>query len=231
VVFVASLRKERGRIVLAKADVEFLNRIGIHNEALTAGTKCASCTKHSQKETPKAATSELLSRVSDTFVENTPDTLRRTAAKAEVKFDVEIVSKLHTAGHSMEKIFKKASEKVGSPHAKRVIQDFVDGLKRTNHKVALSQIDCRFLKNKLGTQNVIVGAEKCASCSYRSGMHCGLTGGTLLSFPGMDTQSTNKKVATGAPKDGRAILNEFDLMGKVKQDDIDMTPKTFEDIE
>ena len=49
-----------------------------------------------------------------------------------------------------------------------------------------------------------------------------MTGGTLLSFPGMNQIASNKKVASDAPVDGRSILNEYDLMGSSKQDDIDM---------
>ena len=51
-------------------------------------------------------------------------------------------------------------------------------------------------------------------------MHCGLTGGTLFSTPGMNQVASKKKVAAGAPEDGRSILKEFDLMGSVPQADI-----------
>jgi hypothetical protein len=53
-------------------------------------------------------------------------------------------------------------------------------------------------------------------------MHCGLTGGTLVSFPGMDKQSSNHKIAAGAPKDGRAMLQEFDLTAAAKPVDIEI---------
>jgi hypothetical protein len=77
---------------------------------------------------------------------------------------------------------------------------------------------------KLGARNAIIGAEKCGSCNFRNGMHCGLTGGTLLSFPGMSQTTSNKIARAGAPEDGRSILKEFDLMEKTAQADIDMTP-------
>jgi hypothetical protein len=220
--FVSGLHKDKGRVTLAKADVEFLKKMGIHNESIIAGAKCASCTKHSQKAVHKAESTEMLSRVASSFVENTPATIRETKKTANYIFTTDTVGKLHDNGHSLEKIFKAASAKVGTPHAKKVVKAFVDNLKNTKHKVVLSQLDCTFLKRKLGVQNAIIGAEKCGSCSYRNGMHCGFTGGTLLSFPGMDKQASNHKVAATAPKDGRAILNEYDLVANVKQADIDM---------
>jgi hypothetical protein len=52
-------------------------------------------------------------------------------------------------------------------------------------------------------------------------MHCGLTGGTLLSFPGMN--GTAKKMASDDAKDGHSILNEYDLSSATPIPDIDMS--------
>ncbi len=139
---------------------------------------------------------------------------RKVAAK-EVRFALtaSTIGALHKKGHSIEKIYNAAARKVGSVEAGNAVKQFIASLKRNGTKIALSQIDCSFLKQKLGVQNAIVGAGKCASCVYRTGMHCGLTGGTLLSFPGMERQSSQHKIAEGAPKDGHAMLAEFDLQG------------------
>jgi hypothetical protein len=166
----------------------------------------------------------MVTRAPETFVQATLGGIRSAHHTTTAHFDSAAVSKLHTAGHSIEKIFKAASAKYGSVQATKAVRDWASNLKNTNTKIALTQIDCTTLKKmgvKLGSQNAIIGAEKCGSCNYRNGMHCGLTGGTLLSFPGLNQITSNKKVASGAPEDGRSILKEFDLMGNANQADID----------
>ena len=223
--FLASLRKEKGKIIMAKADADYLKKIGIHNEAIVGAAKCASCKSHDGKEVRKSASSDMVTRAPETFVESTLGGVRASHHTTTAHFDSTAVAKLHAAGHNVDKIFKAASVKYGSAQASKAVRDWANNLKNTNTKIALSQIDCTTLKKmgvKLSSQNAIVGAEKCGSCNYRNGMHCGLTGGTLLSFPGMNQIASNKKVASDAPVDGRSILNEYDLMGSSKQDDIDM---------
>jgi hypothetical protein len=222
--FVASLRKEKGQIVLAKADADFLKSIGMKNEAIVGAAKCASCAAHTHKEAHKAESTEMVTRVAAAYDERTPDRIRAGQTRVVAKFDSETVSKLFIKGHALEKIYQAGQTKVGSAQATKAVREFVANLKTSNQKVDLNQLDCQFLKNKLAMQNVIIGKDKCASCTYRQGMHCGRTGGTLLSFPGMAEQTSNKKVAANAPKDGYAILNEFDLTGAAPQGDIDMTP-------
>jgi hypothetical protein len=232
--FVASLRKEKGKIVMAKADAQYLSQIGLHNDAIVAGVKCASCKAHTTKETHKAASVEGVTRAPERFVEATLNTVRGSQKKVTANFDSAKVAKLHGEGHGVEKIFKAASAKYGSAQASKAIRDWAHNLKNTNTKIALSQVDCTVLKKmgvKLGTQNAIIGAEKCGSCTFRDGMHCGMTGGTLLSFPGMNQVASNKKVAAGAPVDGRSMLNEFDLIGKSAQADIDMNAPERADIQ
>jgi hypothetical protein len=232
--FTASLRPNvNGQIVLAKSDAEFLASAGLRNNAFVAGKKCASCPTHAvvvQKH-KSAATAEYVSRVPHTaFHESNPDMLRTARVQQTPVLDASVIERYHKKGHSLEKIYKSASAKFGTAQASKAVKEFVASLKRKPIKVALSQIDCKFLKNKLADHNPIVGASKCGSCTYRTGMHCGLTGGTLLSFPGMDKTSSNHKIGAGAPEDGRAILNEYDLMpnsgrpGDVKMADIDMNP-------
>jgi hypothetical protein len=221
--FVSTLKATKGQIVLAKEDAKFLKVIGIHNAAIVGAEKCMSCAAHVAHPGHKTASKpDGVTRTKDTFTERTMDTVRASKTKKTVHVDASTIEKLHNAGHSLEKIYKAASTKVGTLVASKAVKEFVAGLKNTNTKIALSQIDCTFLKNKLGTQNVIIGANKCGSCTYRNGMHCGLTGGTLLTFPNMDKQATNIKIASDAPKDGYAMLSEYDLMGAADQQDITM---------
>ena len=53
--FIASLRKEKGKIIMAKVDADYLKKIGIHNEAIVGAAKCASCKSHNGKQMHKAA--------------------------------------------------------------------------------------------------------------------------------------------------------------------------------
>lgn len=137
---------------------------------------------------------------------------RKVAAKEkQLEINASTIETLHKKGHSIEKIYNAAARKVGSVQAGAAVKTFIAGLKRNGTKIALSQIDCTFLKQKLGVQNAIVGASKCGSCVYRQGMHCGLTGGTLLSFPGMERQASQHKIADGAPKDGHKMLADYEM--------------------
>jgi hypothetical protein len=236
--FTLGLKKNaKGKIVLAERDYRFLRSIGLRSEAFVGAAKCASCLKHISGVVKQASLEEQdydsrISRVPAKFAEQTPDTVRREARKTgSIDFNAKVVEKLHNAGHAMEKIYNAGASKVGSAQASKAVKDFIAGLKHGHTKVALSQIDCTFLKSKLGVHNAIVGAEKCGSCVYRTGMHCGLTGGTLLSYPGMDKQSSNHKIAAGAPEDGRSILGEYDLIAPVQQADIDTDGPSRMDVE
>jgi hypothetical protein len=231
--FVASLRKEKGKIIVAAADADFLKKMGIHNEAIVGAAKCASCKAHGKEMHKTSSSTEMVTRAPEAFVQATPGHIRSAQKKVIANFDSAVVAKYHAAGHSVDKIYKAASVKYGSAQASKAIRDWAHNLKNTDTKIALSQIDCTVLKKmgvKLSSKNAIIGAEKCGSCSYRNGMHCGLTGGTLLSYPGMNQTASNKKVAVGAPVDGRSMLKEFDLMGKTAQADIDMAPPERADI-
>lgn len=115
------------------------------------------------------------------------------------------------AGIPLSKIFRTASAQYGKTSASSAIKRYIAGLKQAKSKVVLAALDCSFLKGKLASSNAIIGESKCASCSYRGGMHCGLTGGTLLSFPGMKSASTNK-ISHGSEVDGRDMLFEYEIL-------------------
>jgi hypothetical protein len=125
-----------------------------------------------------------------------------------------------SSGVPLAKVFKSATAQYGKVSASSAIKRYIAGLKESKAKVVLSALDCSFLKGKLASTNAIVGESKCASCSYRGGMHCGLTGGTLLSFPGMKNASSNK-ISHGSEVDGRDMLFEYDILDT--QEDVPLT--------
>jgi hypothetical protein len=207
--------------------------IGTQNELLTvvnkmtagvpAKDKKAALVKQANVERSPLVQIHNVSRPAQKVAATTAQATRERTKTAEQQFSGAEVEKLHAAGNSLPKIYSYASRKVGSAKATKAVREFIASLKTKNTKVALSQIDCTFLKGKLGMQNAIVGAAKCASCTFRQGMHCGLTGGTLISFPGMDKQAPNHKVAAGAPKDGKAMLQEFDMTTAAAMEDIEIS--------
>lgn len=149
------------------------------------------------------------------------------------QFSSKIVEKMFAQGANLETIFHTGRAKVGSKIAADAVKGYLASLRKSKTaKVALSQLDCTFLKGKLAAHNAIIGASKCASCSFRQGMACGLTGGTLISFPGMQAGvNPNQKTASGAPKDGRAMINEFDLHEATPAADIDISEPNRMDVD
>lgn len=143
----------------------------------------------------------------------------KQASRAKEASVSEIGSAL-AAGIPLSRVFKNASAQYGKVSASSAIKRFIASLKASKAKVSLAALDCSFLKGKLASSNAIVGESKCASCSYRGGMHCGLTGGTLLSFPGMKNASTNK-ISHGSEVDGRDMLFEYEILDT--QEDIPLT--------
>ncbi len=89
-------------------------------------------------------------------------------------------------GTSLVSIFAAAKAKLGSAQARKSVTAFIHSLKGTGARINLASLDCGFLPRRLTASETIVGASKCAGCTHRNGMSCSLTGGTLLSFPGME---------------------------------------------
>jgi len=129
---------------------------------------------------------------------------RKEASVAEIGAAV-------SSGVPIAKVFKVASATYGKVSAASAVKRYIAGLKESKAKIVLAALDCSFLKGKLASSNAIVGERKCASCAFRNGMHCGMTGGTLLSFPGMKNASTNK-ISHGNEVDGREMLFEYDIL-------------------
>lgn len=155
----------------------------------------------------------------------------RTSSTPSSEFTAADALQMHQAGQSLRSIYTKAAASVGGQQAKAEVRKFIAGLKGSKTKVALSQIDCSLLKGKLATSNAIIGEPKCASCTYRTGMHCGLTGGTLLTFPGLDKVSSKHRTAAGSPKDGLGMLREFGLTAGTRAEDITFSSPSSDDVE
>ena len=102
-------------------------------------------------------------------------------------------------GTTFAKIFAAAKLEYGTQVAERTCRAFLDSIKGSGQRINLASLDCSLLKRRLASTETILGASKCAGCTLRNSMHCGLTGGTLLSFPGMTPKGSNAKTASAAP--------------------------------
>lgn len=222
-------------IVASKADLlPIINNLV--PEAKTATQKKAALVALANKEGIKAPTSKSAADVHSPLTRVAAPTPVRSVGEgmsreAVSEFRASDVARMHQAGEPLNKIYAHAVKTAGTRKADEAVRGFIKGLKRSNLKVALTQIDCTQLKGKLSSANAIVGERKCASCTYRTGMHCGLTGGTLLSFPGMDKAATNHHIAEGAPKDGLGLVASFELDRAVGLPDIDIKEPNFADVE
>jgi hypothetical protein len=137
---------------------------------------------------------------------------------------VEEIGKMVQTGIPIKEVYKTAAAQYGKVSAISAIKRYIAGLRQSKAKIVLAALDCSLLKNKLATGNAIVGESKCASCSYRNGMHCGLTGGTLLSFPGMN-RASSKHISHEGVKDGKQVLFEFDLLNTGEDSPIEYNEK------
>jgi hypothetical protein len=143
-------------------------------------------------------------------------TTTRTAGDKNIveskTFTAKDVEKQLGNGADLQHIYHGARGQFGSMVASAAVKKFIASLKGSNVKIALRQLDCTLLKRRLAATETIIGESKCASCAMRQGMHCGFTGGTILSFPGMEKVSSRNKIASSGPEvDGTAVLDEYDL--------------------
>lgn len=139
--------------------------------------------------------------------------VRKEASAAEL-------GKMLTSGIPVKDVYKTAAAQYGKVSAQAALKNYIAGLRKEKAKIVLAALDCSFLKGKLAASNAIVGEKKCASCSYRNGMSCGLTGGTLLSFPGMN-KASSKKISHEGVKDGQQVLFEWELLDKPEDTEIE----------
>jgi hypothetical protein len=202
--FVQTLRKnEQGRIVVAAADLKFLNSIGIRGESFEGGVKCASCPKHFQRM-EYGIERQASMRVDGAFAGQASDRNARKKAATTVVLTAAKVRTLHQKGHSLEKIFQSAAAKVGSLEAKKVVVAYVASLRKLPARVTVNASDRSFLVGKLSVNPEALR--------------------TLESV----RRPTDKVVATvrkqaNSVRDGYAVLNEYELAGPVEQQDIDVS--------
>jgi hypothetical protein len=216
--FVQNLKKDaKGKIVVASADLRFLNGIGIRNAAYQGAEKCASCPTHFNRQAREVEEDRGAQRVEGKFAAHTIDVargLQKEAAVVTIQRDA--VRKLHSAGHSLERIFEGAARKVGSVQARRLMADFVIDVKKRPGKTAVSEADRAFLIGKLGFRPEAVRLLDPNRRPTNRVVASVPDGTRIVSYPGMGKQA-GEKVA----KDGHAILNEYDLSGPVEGPTID----------
>lgn len=132
------------------------------------------------------------------------DAIKKEASSEEIGVSLQ-------AGIPLSKVFKSASATYGKGQVINAVKRYIASLKQSKTKVLIASLDCSYLKGKLAASNPIIGVNKCGSCTYRDCMHCGLTGGTLVSFPGMNRIATKKIAHDGPVVDGQQMLKEWEL--------------------
>jgi hypothetical protein len=233
--FVQSLKKDgAGKVVVASADLSFLNSIGIRGEQYQGAAKCASCPDHFNRTTISKQASESTDwdavsapRVDAKFSQRTPDAIRNSkTASAEVVVTPKKIRTLHQAGHSIEKIYNGAASKVGSVQAKKAVAGYVEDFKKNPGKVAFAEADRAFLVGKLGFKPEAVRILDPARRPVTQVVASVPDGQNILSYPGMEKHAGEKKIT-----DGHSILAEYDLQGAHDMQDIDTSGHKLEDIE
>jgi hypothetical protein len=227
--FVQNLRKNaKGKIVVASGDLKFLNSLGIRNESFQGAAKCASCPTHFASQHRPVEDDRGAQRVGGRFVESSSHIAASKQAEneAETLITSANVRTLHQAGHSIEKIYKGAANKVGSVQAKRAVAGYLTDYAKRPGKVSFGDTDRAFLVGKLGFAE--------ADINKLRRMHQGKEAVTarvpddvnFLSYPGMEKQAGEKKAV-----DGRSILAEYDLIGNASTQDIDTSGPKRDEIE
>lgn len=225
--FVQTLRKnDKGKIMIAAADLRFLNSIGIRGEQYEAGAKCASCPKHFSREARPIENERGAMRVEGKFAQRTAGAAAAQQKEAAV---VEItpakIRALHQKGHSIERIFKAAANKIGTVEAKRAVATYLANLKRVPGRIQVNASDKSFLIRVGFKAEALRTLESVRRPADQVVATSG--GAPILAYPGMGKNASSDKV----PEDGRSILNEYDLSGPVVQQDIDISEPQRLDIE
>jgi hypothetical protein len=150
------------------------------------------------------------------------------------KLEEAILTKEHIASAveatPIMKVYETLLPTYGKTASTKAVGSYLNSLKTAGTRVDISKVDCGYLKGKLASGNAVVGVSKCASCTHRQGMHCGLTGGTLMSFPGMDSLKSSKKAHAGA-KDGNQVYSEYQLEADHSNGDVDVSGFHFEEVQ
>lgn len=130
---------------------------------------------------------------------------RQACAKVS---SADIQAKLDS-GKTFGDIYTEVKSVLGSAKAETILRRWLDGLKHSEARIHTASVSCSLLRNRLTASETLIGTRKCATCTLRGGMHCGFTGGTILSFPGMTP--TGRKRASSEAEDGVAIMDSMEL--------------------
>jgi hypothetical protein len=216
--FVQNFKKDgKGKIVVASADLKFLNSIGIRNEAYLGAAKCASCPTHFGRQAREVSEDRGAQRVDGKFSAHTIDVTRNLQKEAAVvTIQRDAVRKLHSAGHSLQRIFEGVARKVGSVQARKLMADFVIDVKKRPGKTAVNESDRAFLIGKLGFKPEAVRMLDPNRRPTNQVVASVPDSAHVMSYPGMEKQA-GERPAT----DGHAILNEYDLSNPVEGPTID----------
>jgi hypothetical protein len=197
-------RRELTRSIrlVAKADLEFLNSIGIRSERFAGAEKCASCEKHFGRDARPMGPGNSM-RVDGSFAQRTASVAASQRKEAE-EFSVTAkdVRLMHQKGHSLERIYTVIAKKAGSPEAKRVVGEYLANLKKVPGRIQVSASDRGFLG--------------------RAGFSAEQMRTTESVRPVQDKVVTPYKQASGPTKDGNAVLADWDLSRAPEQADIDI---------
>lgn len=129
--------------------------------------------------------------------------------QAAAKFSSADVHAQLKAGKMFGDIYAEQKKIMGSAKTEQVLRSFLDTLKKTGTRLNVAAIDCKLLRKRLTASETLLGTTKCATCTARGGMHCGLTGGTILSYPGMGPQG--RKQASMDAEDGVTTMDSMEL--------------------
>lgn len=131
---------------------------------------------------------------------------------ASSDFNPKVVKASIAGGKTLSNVYAEAKKAHGSHKTELVIKAYLNGLKHSNERINTAAVDCSLLRKRLTASETLIGKSKCASCSYRQQMHCGYTGGTLLSYPGLGTGGA-KRASRKDPEapDGNDIMAELGL--------------------
>jgi hypothetical protein len=218
--FVQSLRKNgKGKIVVAAADLQFLNSIGIRSETFEGGAKCASCPNHFGREARPIESGYGTMRVDGKFAQRTASVAAiQQKEAAEITITAAEIRKVHQKGHSLEKIYKAVAAKIGTPEAKRIVAQYLASLKKVPGRIQVTASDRSFLERVGFKAEALRTLEQVRPPVDRVVASSG--DAPILGYPGMN--DPNKKTASKKAEDGRTILDEYDLSSPVPGPDIDM---------
>ena len=130
-----------------------------------------------------------------------------TVKEAAAEFTPKMVQASINEGKTLQEVYAAGKKAHGSALTERVVRTYLDALKKTGSRVNLASLDCKLLKGRLTASETILGKPACKTCTLRNGMHCAFTGGTLLTYPGMESAGAK----TASVKDGVEIMEVLGL--------------------